>query len=247
MLEVTDAVVSVWGAGRVGMHFAPRADAHDMGDSDLAATFGYVARELGSAASPSSAPANRPGAAARPALKAAFGGVYIANEGFDRETAEAALAAGEADAVAFGKLFIANPDLPRRFSLGAPLNAWNAETFYSEGPVGYTDYPALEDKAAAADKAANAGRSRLQVFDLHEGVVERVGVDHIVLDALPARVRNVPLERGGARAAAWLLEKEVAVRERDHDIVGLMAVPARLAPGVERDSVTRTCGSEMWT
>ena len=57
--------------------------------------------------------------------------------------------AGEADAVAFGKLFLANPDLPRRFSLGAPLNAWNADTFYSEGPVGYTDYPALEEKAAA--------------------------------------------------------------------------------------------------
>ena len=59
MLEVTDAVVSVWGAGRVGMHLAPRGDAHDMGDSDLAATFGYVARELGRReASPSSAPAN---------------------------------------------------------------------------------------------------------------------------------------------------------------------------------------------
>ena len=52
-------------------------------------------------------------------------------------------------AVAFGKLFIANPDLPRRFSLGAPLNAWNADTFYSDGTTGYTDYPALEEKAAA--------------------------------------------------------------------------------------------------
>jgi 2,4-dienoyl-CoA reductase-like NADH-dependent reductase (Old Yellow Enzyme family) len=51
--------------------------------------------------------------------------------------------------VAFGKLFIANPDLPRRFSLGSPLNVWNADTFYSEGPVGYIDYPAIEEKAAA--------------------------------------------------------------------------------------------------
>ena len=57
--------------------------------------------------------------------------------------------AGEADAVAFGKLFLANPDLPRRFSLRAPLNAWNSDTFYSDGPVGYTDYPALEEQAAA--------------------------------------------------------------------------------------------------
>ena len=152
MLEVTDAVVSVWGPGRVGVHLAPRGDSHDMGDSDLAATFGYVARELGRrkiaflcARELTKAP--RLG----PDLKAAFGGVYVANEGFTREAAEAAVAAGEADAVAFGKLFLANPDLPRRFALGAPLNAWNSETFYSEGPAGYTDYPALDDKAAAAE------------------------------------------------------------------------------------------------
>ena len=150
MLEVTDAVVSVWGPGRVGMHLAPRGDAHDMGDSDLASTFTYVARELGRrniaflCARESTA-----GPRLGPALKAAFGGVFVANEGFTREGAEAALAAGEADAVAFGKLFIANPDLPRRFALGAPLNRWNAETFYSDGPAGYTDYPALNEQAAA--------------------------------------------------------------------------------------------------
>ncbi len=150
MLEVTDAVVSVWGPGRVGMHLAPRADAHDMGDSNLPATFGYVARELGKRkiaflCARESTKAPRLG----PDLKAAFGGVYVANEGFSREAAEAVIEAGEADAVAFGKLFLANPDLPRRFSLGVPLNAWNADTFYSEGPAGYTDYPALEEKAAA--------------------------------------------------------------------------------------------------
>jgi 2,4-dienoyl-CoA reductase-like NADH-dependent reductase (Old Yellow Enzyme family) len=152
MLEVTDAVVSVWGAGRVGMHLAPRADAHDMGDSDLPATFGYVARHLAKRkiafiCARESTKAPRLG----PELKAAFGGVYIANEGFGRVDAETVIEAGEADAVAFGKLFIANPDLPRRFSLGTPLNPWNADTFYSDGPVGYTDYPALEEKAAAAE------------------------------------------------------------------------------------------------
>ena len=78
-----------------------------------------------------------------PLLKQAFGGVYIANESFDQATAEAAIAAGEADAVAFGKGFIANPDLPRRFAVGEPLSKWNAETFYSAGPEGYTDYPAV--------------------------------------------------------------------------------------------------------
>jgi 2,4-dienoyl-CoA reductase-like NADH-dependent reductase (Old Yellow Enzyme family) len=150
LLEVTDAVVSVWGAGRVGVHLAPRGDLHDMGDSNLPETFGYVARELGKRkiaflCSRESTKAPRLG----PDLKTAFGGVYIANEGLSYDEGQAVVAAGEADAVAFGKLFIANPDLPRRFSLGAPLNAWNADTFYSEGPVGYTDYPALEEKAAA--------------------------------------------------------------------------------------------------
>ncbi len=148
MLEVTDAVVSVWGAGRVGMHLAPRGDAHDMGDSNLPATFGYVASELGKRkiafiCARESLAAPRLG----PALKKTFGGVYIANEGFTPETAAAALAAGEADAVAFGKLFIANPDLPRRIAFDAPLNPWNAATFYGPGPEGYTDYPALAETA----------------------------------------------------------------------------------------------------
>ena len=148
MLEVTDAVIGVWGAGRVGMHLAPRGDSHDMGDSDLAATFGYVARELGRRkiaflCARESIKDPRLG----PALKAAFGGVYIANEGFTQDSAEAALAAGEADAVAFGKLFIANPDLPRRFAMRAGLNAWNAATFYSPGAEGYVDYPELAEAA----------------------------------------------------------------------------------------------------
>jgi 2,4-dienoyl-CoA reductase-like NADH-dependent reductase (Old Yellow Enzyme family) len=83
----------------------------------------------------------------RPALKTAFGGVLVANEGFTPETAAATLAAGEADAVAFGKLFIANPDLPRRIALNAPLNTWNAATFYGPGPEGYTDYSELAEAA----------------------------------------------------------------------------------------------------
>lgn len=149
MLEVTDAVISVWGAGRVGMHLAPRGDAHAMGDSDRLATFSYVARELGKRkiaflCAREHAGEGRIG----PQLKKAFGGVYIANEAFTLETAERALAAGEADAVAFGKLFIANPDLPERFRRHAPLNTPQPETFYAKGPQGYTDYPFLEAEAA---------------------------------------------------------------------------------------------------
>jgi 2,4-dienoyl-CoA reductase-like NADH-dependent reductase (Old Yellow Enzyme family) len=143
-LEVTDAVVPVWGAGRVGMHLAPRGDAHSMGDSDRLATFNYLARELGKRRIAFVCAREAPGEdSIGPQLKKAFGGTWIANERFDKASAEAAIAAGEADAVAFGKAFIANPDLPRSFALDAPLNRWNSETFYSSGPQGYTDYPAV--------------------------------------------------------------------------------------------------------
>jgi 2,4-dienoyl-CoA reductase-like NADH-dependent reductase (Old Yellow Enzyme family) len=148
-LEVTDAAVSVWGAGRVAMHLAPRGDAHDMGDSDLAGTFGYLARELGRRKIAFIAAREKEGPdSLGPALKAAFGGVYVANEGFTRDSAEQAIKAGRADAVAFGKAFIANPDLPERLRAGAPLNHPDPATFYAHAAKGYTDYPALEAAAA---------------------------------------------------------------------------------------------------
>jgi 2,4-dienoyl-CoA reductase-like NADH-dependent reductase (Old Yellow Enzyme family) len=144
MLEVTDACIEVWGASRVGMHLAPRADSHSMGDSNRAATFGYVARELGKRkiafiCAREALGEDRIG----PQLKKEFGGVYIANEKMTKESASKLLAAGEADAVAFGQLFIANPDLPKRFQLGAPLNTPRPESFYQPTPDGYTDYPSL--------------------------------------------------------------------------------------------------------
>jgi 2,4-dienoyl-CoA reductase-like NADH-dependent reductase (Old Yellow Enzyme family) len=149
LLDVADACIEIWGAGRVGVHLSPRCDLHDMGDSDPAATFGYVARQLGEReiafiCARESLDDDRLG----PQLKAAFGGAWIANEGFTQATAEQVLAAGEADAVAFGQAFIANPDLPRRFATGAALNAPDPSKFYGGGEKGYTDYPAL--KAAAA-------------------------------------------------------------------------------------------------
>jgi len=145
MLEVVDECIAVWGASRVGVHLAPRGDSHSMGDSDPAATFGYVARELGKRGiaficAREALGDDRIG----PMLKEAFGGVYIANEKFTKESAQHTLDAGEADAVAWGKLFIANPDLPERFKLGAALNEPDPSTFYSEGPNGYVDYPSLE-------------------------------------------------------------------------------------------------------
>jgi 2,4-dienoyl-CoA reductase-like NADH-dependent reductase (Old Yellow Enzyme family) len=146
MLEVADAAIAVWGPARVGMHLAPRGDAQSMGDSDPRATFGYVARELGRRKIAFICVREHAGSGRiGTELKAAFGGTYIANEKFTLEDANRALGAGEADAVAFGTPFIANPDLPRRFALGAPLNAPDPSTFYSAGPRGYTDYPKLAD------------------------------------------------------------------------------------------------------
>ena len=144
MLEVTDAVIEVWGAGRVGVHLAPRADSHDMGDDNLAETFTYVASELGRRGIDFICSREKEaGDGLGPQLKKAFGGVYIANERFTKDSANAWVAEGKADAVAWGVPFIANPDLPARLKADAPLNEARPDTFYSKGPVGYIDYPTL--------------------------------------------------------------------------------------------------------
>jgi 2,4-dienoyl-CoA reductase-like NADH-dependent reductase (Old Yellow Enzyme family) len=144
MLEVTDACIEVWGADRVGMHLAPRRDSHDMGDSTPAETFGYVARELGKRGIAFICAREAIGDdSLRAHLKKEFGGVYIANEKLTKESAAQLIASGEADAVAFGVWFIANPDLPKRLEQDAPLNQPRPELFYHAGPEGYIDYPAL--------------------------------------------------------------------------------------------------------
>ncbi|MGB0744607.1 MAG: alkene reductase [Opitutales bacterium] len=142
MLEAVDAAISVWGADRVGLHIAPRCDAHDMGDSDPEATFGYVAdamkkRGIAFIFARESQDEPRLG----PKLKARFGGIYIANQQLDQSTAEALIEKGEADAASWGQLFIANPDLVRRFAEGLALNEPKPEHFYGGGAEGYTDYP----------------------------------------------------------------------------------------------------------
>ncbi|MNF30577.1 N-ethylmaleimide reductase [compost metagenome] len=142
MLEVTEAVIDVWGAGRVGVHLAPRGDAYDMGDSNRTETFGYIARELGkrNIAFICVREHEADDSLSRQ-LKEAFGGIYIANERFNKEQATAWLVDSKADAIAFGIPFIANPDLPERLAQDAPLNEPRPETFYASGPVGYIDYP----------------------------------------------------------------------------------------------------------
>jgi 2,4-dienoyl-CoA reductase-like NADH-dependent reductase (Old Yellow Enzyme family) len=148
MLEVTDAVVSVWGADRVGMHLAPRAPSHGVSDSHPEITFPYVASELGKRklAFLFIRETRGPGALLE-RLKRAFGGAVIANDGFDFAAANEAVTQGVADAVGFGKDYISNPDLVRRLRIGAPLNPLVPETIYdplsASGAQGYTDYAVL--------------------------------------------------------------------------------------------------------
>ena len=162
MLEATDAAISVWGADRIGMHLAPRADAHSMGDSNLAATFSYVVKELDKRGiaficAREHAAADSLG----PELRKAFGGAYIANEGFTGDSAQSALDAGSADAVAFGKAYIANPDLVERLRTGAPLNELVPSTIYTTDERGYTDYPALAHTEWEAGAASKPRENRL--------------------------------------------------------------------------------------
>lgn len=144
LLEVTDAAISVWGAGCVGVHLAPRGDSHTMGDSDPAVTFGYVAKELGKrqiAFIFTRENFNAPALTLR--LKQAFGGAVIINEQLTKETAQTLLNAGVGDAAAWGKQFIANPDLVNRLYQDGPFNELRTDVMYGGGEEGYIDYPTL--------------------------------------------------------------------------------------------------------
>ncbi|MCU4307155.1 alkene reductase [Acinetobacter ursingii] len=151
LLQVVDAFIEVWGAGRVGVHIAPRADSHDMGDANPLETFGYVMQQL----------SQRQIAfvfsreyqaedSISPQLRQQFTGAWIANENLTPESAKQLLASGEADAVSFGKAYIANPDLLTRLEKNLPFNELNPETIYAKGALGYTDYPALAEHTLEA-------------------------------------------------------------------------------------------------
>jgi N-ethylmaleimide reductase len=146
LLEVLEAVCGVWSPGCVGVQLSPTSLLNDMRDSDPAGTFGHIAARLngfGLAYLHVFEPLGPepPEARMTPRLRAAFRGALIANGGYRGETAEAAIASGAADLISFGRLFIANPDLPERFAVGAPLDEPDPATFYGGGERGYTDYP----------------------------------------------------------------------------------------------------------
>lgn len=169
LLEVLEAVGEAFGLERVGIRLSPLGTFNDMSDSDPVGMFGYVLRELsqnpiayvhliearGDERSPDESVVLDSSAAPTAALfRPFYPGTLIGAGGFTRELAAEAVGAGTVDAVAFGKLFIANPDLPIRFRLDTALNPYDHETFYGGGKKGYTDYPTLE--AIAGNETASA-------------------------------------------------------------------------------------------
>jgi N-ethylmaleimide reductase len=152
---VVDSVIAAIGADRTGIRLSPVTPASDLKDSDPQPLFDLAVSEL----------AKRKiaflhmieGATGGPRdfvpgfdfqkLRGLFGGAYIANNGYDRQTAMEAVASGKADMIAFGKLYISNPDLVERLKANAPLTEPDKTTFYGGGAEGYVDYPALDEAA----------------------------------------------------------------------------------------------------
>lgn len=152
-IEATEAVLKVWDKGRVGIRLSP-ASVNDASDSDPQGVFSHVVAKLDALGIgyihliEGATQGDRNAVAVDyAALRASFRGAYIANNGYDRAMASEAVASGRADLVAFGRLYLANPDLVERFRLNAPLNEPDRATFYGGGSDGYTDYPALEQAA----------------------------------------------------------------------------------------------------
>lgn len=152
-LEVVDAVIAEVGADKVGIRISPENKANDIDDSDPFPLFLELAQALGKKGmaylhvieGDMMAGKNQPVTGFDyGAIKAAFGGPYMANLNYDKAKADAAIGEGRVDLVAFGKIFISNPDLVARFRQDAPLNKFDSKTFYGGDAHGYTDYPTLE-------------------------------------------------------------------------------------------------------
>lgn len=149
LLEVLEGVTGAFGAERVGVRLSPTSSFNDMADSGPLPLFTHVARSLaplGLAYLHVIEPADtEPSERIGDAVRDAFGGPFMVNEGYDAASGAAAVAGGRADLVSYGKPFLANPDLPLRFALDAPLNEPDPDTFYGGGAEGYVDYPRLEE------------------------------------------------------------------------------------------------------
>jgi len=162
LLEITQAAIGVWGTGRVGVRLSPYGIANGSGEPDPMPLYTHVVQALNPLGlaylhfiEPRSSGAGRAEVnwqnvpSAMVLFRPIWKGILIAAGGFTGETAEAAIAEGHADAVAFGRIFISNPDLPRRLQRGYPLTPYNRKTFYGGDVAGYTDYPEHDEMAQA--------------------------------------------------------------------------------------------------
>jgi N-ethylmaleimide reductase len=165
-LEVTKAMISVWGPGRVGVRISPSGSFNEMADSNPAATFGYLAEKLNEldlaylhivepriVGDVTKEDEESSQDVASRELRKFYKGTIIAAGGFTQKSAEDMLANGNADLVAFGRNFLSNPDLPRRMKRGLWLNPHDRSTFYGGDSRGFTDYPFYEDVPATAELA----------------------------------------------------------------------------------------------
>lgn len=164
LLEVIAAVVSVWGADRVGIRLSPSGTFANMSDSDPKALFTYVAQQLDrfnlaylhivEPRVQGNIDVEIPDMALSASyFRTVYNGTIISAGGHTCETGEATLAAGHADLIAYGRLYIANPDLPHRFALNAPLNPYDRSTFYGGTEKGYLDYPFLSNSQVEENAA----------------------------------------------------------------------------------------------
>jgi len=159
LLEVMEAVVEVWGSDRVGLRLSPSGIFGSMSDSDPKALFTYVVEALNSLnlaylhlveprVQGNRDEENPDMSLSTHYFRMIYTGTLISAGGHNRETGENTLKAGDADLIAYGRLFISNPDLPKRFALNAPLTPYDRTTFYGGDEHGYTDYPFLEMQSA---------------------------------------------------------------------------------------------------
>jgi N-ethylmaleimide reductase len=172
-MEVVGAVSEIWGPDRVGVRLSPLGNFNDMSDAEPEVTFGTITEVLSDlrfaylhVVNPGLAAiekGNAPNAGAEQLLaliRQKYRGTLIVAGGFDRDTAEAWLEQGKADLIAFGRKFLANPDLPDRLRMPTRLNADDRSTYYGGGAKGYTDYPSLAQERGEQPKACVDDRWR---------------------------------------------------------------------------------------
>ncbi len=156
LIEVVEAIKEVWPSGRIGIRLSPFSSINDINDSDPMALFSHVISKINDydlaylhmIEGEAGGSRDLPKGADIDTLRTLFDGVYMANNGYDKELATKSIAKGKTDLVAFGRLFISNPDLVERLAINAPLNDPDPNTMFGGGASGYTDYPTLRESAA---------------------------------------------------------------------------------------------------